>query len=95
MATASQQLHAGHTLVMTEVRQALEQSGQQVEAALAGMVSGVFDLMDFPMQTARLVLLSWPYFPQAHLLGLAATLEMEDSSPAPAQQGCASSASDV
>lgn len=63
-------------MAMEEATATMMQTVQAEHAAYFAMLSGVFRVLDFPVQKMQLCILSMPYFPQFQLLGAAAAMEL-------------------
>lgn len=74
--TSSQLGATSGSLALADCNAALLRSGQIFNANCSVYASSLFHMFDFPVQSAKFVSLSWPTFPQLHVLGIAAAMEL-------------------
>lgn len=64
------QERAQFTLGLGELNDQLKKAVNVEHAAYCDFVASMFRVMYFPMQKLKLVYMSWPYFPQMHLVAM-------------------------
>ncbi|GAB4823484.1 hypothetical protein N2152v2_010530 [Parachlorella kessleri] len=69
LGSAQEQAHA--SLASLEINGHIQKATQEELAAYVAFVAGMIRMMHFPVQKAKLILYSWPYFPQMHLIAQA------------------------